>query len=88
MLAIDDGTNQGSAPEGGASFPVIQAAALDRHGSVKGGPYSEGAFPGGGQFGTMTVEDRGDDIRVALRGFTWEMDEVVALDLDIEVPGP
>jgi phosphodiesterase/alkaline phosphatase D-like protein len=85
MLAIDDGSNHDYAPGGGASFPVIQAAALDRNGSLKGGPYSEGAFPGGGQFGVMEVEDRGHRIDISLRGLTWEMDELVSLDLTVAV---
>jgi alkaline phosphatase D len=59
MLAIDDGTNSDYATGGGASFPVFHAAALDRTGSVKGGPYSHGAYPGGGQFGLMSVFDSG-----------------------------
>lgn len=59
MLAIDNGTNSGYATGGGGGFPVFHAAALDRTGSVKGGPYSHGAFPGEGQFGLMTVIDSG-----------------------------
>jgi len=59
MLAIDNGTNSGYATGGGGGFPVLHAAALDRTGSVKGGPYSHGAFPGGGQFALMTVIDSG-----------------------------
>lgn len=59
MLAIDDGTNSDYATGGGAGFPVMHSAALDRSGSLKGGPYSEGAFPGGGQFGLMTITDDG-----------------------------
>ncbi len=59
MLAIDDGTNSDYSQSGSASFPVFHAAALDRPGSVKGGPYSHGTFPGGGQFGLMTVTDDG-----------------------------
>ncbi len=59
MLAIDNGTNSDYATGGGAGFPVMQAAALDQGGSLKGGPYSEGAFPGRGQFGLMTVIDSG-----------------------------
>jgi phosphodiesterase/alkaline phosphatase D-like protein len=83
MLAIDDGTNNDYAPGGGASFPVMQAAALDRNGSVKGGPYSEGAYPGGGQFGLMEVNDDGTELRIKLRGLTWESEELVALSLSI-----
>jgi phosphodiesterase/alkaline phosphatase D-like protein len=57
MIAIDDGTNSDYSTSGGGGFPVLQAAALDQGGSIKGGPYSQGAFPGGGQFGLMTVHD-------------------------------
>ena len=57
MLAIDDGTNSDYSGTGDAGFPVFHAAALDRQGSVKGGPYSHGAFPDGGQFGLITVDD-------------------------------
>lgn len=62
MLAIDDGTNSGYATGGGGAFPVFHAAALDRTGSVKGGPYSHGAYPDGGQFGLMTVIDSGGSV--------------------------
>lgn len=48
MVAIDDGTNSGYAADGGRGCPVLNAAALDRPGAVKGGPYSEGTYPGGG----------------------------------------
>lgn len=61
MLAIDDGSNNTYGPNGGAGFPVFHAAALDRDGSVKGGPYSEGTYPGPGHFGVMTVHDEGGD---------------------------
>ena len=50
----------------GPAFPVVHAAALDRRGSVKGGPYSEGVHPNrtgrrgyDGQFMLMTVRDTG-----------------------------
>jgi len=59
MLAIDDGTHSDYSAVGDAAIPVFHAAALDKSGSVKGGPYSHGAFPGRGQFGLMTVEDDG-----------------------------
>lgn len=65
MTAIDDGTNSDYATGGGAPIPVIQAAPLDRNGSFKGGPYSEGAFvgdffpPWNGQWVRMRVEDDG-----------------------------
>ena len=71
MLAIDDGTNA----EGG--FPVFHAAALDKRGAEEGGPYSEGMFPGGGQFGLVTVEDDGRKVRVTLSGRNYRDEEVV-----------
>ncbi len=72
MVAIDDGTNTGYGTEGGSGFPLLHAAALDRPGNVKGGPYSEGAFPGGGQFGTVSITDSGgSSVEVALTGYDW-----------------
>lgn len=70
MLAIDDGSNNRFSSRGdGPGFPLMQAAALDRVGSVKGGPYSHGAVPGRGQFGLVSVEDRGGEtITVTLSG--------------------
>lgn len=68
MLAIDDGRHSDFAPGGGAPIPVFHVAALDRPGSLKGGPYSHGAFANrsdpdtgrnDGQFGLMRVEDSG-----------------------------
>lgn len=71
MLAIDNGSNSDYAAGGGAGFPVFHAAALDQSGSVKGGPYSHGAYPGRGQFGLMTVIDSGGaSITVEWRGLT------------------
>lgn len=68
MLAIDDGSNADYAAGGGGGFPVMHAAALDQTPSLKGGPYSNGAFPGRGQFGLMTVSDWGDSLRVVWSG--------------------
>ncbi len=59
MLAIDDGSNNRLTAAGGPGFPIMHAGAFDRRGSVKGGPYSSGTFPGPGQFALMTVEDDG-----------------------------
>ena len=67
MVALDDGSNNHFGREGGGGFPVVHAAALDRRGSVKGGPYTHGPYPnpftlfGGndGQFVLMDVEDEG-----------------------------
>lgn len=88
MVAIDDGSNSDYAPSGDASFPVMQAAALDRNGSEKGGPYSEGAYPGPGRFGLLSVQDRGDVIEIELRGLTWEDEELTSLRVVIPVDSP
>ncbi|MBK9179422.1 MAG: alkaline phosphatase family protein [Acidimicrobiales bacterium] len=75
MVAIDDGSHTGFATGSAAgepAFPLMHAAALDRAGSLKGGPYSEGAFPGAGRFGLVTVDDDGTEVRVTLDGRTWD----------------
>lgn len=69
MLAIDDGTN--AAMGTGADLTVLQAGALDRPGSVKGGPYSHGTAPGGGQFGVVRIQDEGDTLTIELQGRDW-----------------
>lgn len=87
MLAIDDGSHNRYAGGERPGFPVLQAAALDRDGSVKGGPYSEGTFPGGGQYALMRVEDDGGPrIRVRWEGRRHGSGIVVALDLEFAVP--
>jgi membrane-associated phospholipid phosphatase len=72
MVAIDDGTNSDYSTSRAGGFPVLQAAALDRPGSIKGGPYSEGTFPGGGQFGLLDIDDDGERISVTMSGWTWD----------------
>jgi len=70
MVALDDGTHNEYGYENGGGFPVIHAAALDRPGSVKGGPYTHGPYPSpqvslwgerDGQFVQMDVRDPGGD---------------------------
>jgi hypothetical protein len=86
MVAIDDGTNNRYAADGEPSFPVMHAAALDRPGSIKGGPYSEGAFPGAGQFGLLTVvDDGGDQVTVELIGRDWLGNVLVSLEVVFDV---
>ncbi len=68
MVAIDDGTNTDFATTQSGGFPLMHAAALDRPGSVKGGPYSQGEYPGSGQFGLVTVKDSGAGVSIALSG--------------------
>jgi phosphodiesterase/alkaline phosphatase D-like protein len=73
MVALDDGTNTNYSSDGsGTGFPLLHAAALDRRGNVKGGPYSDGTFPGGGQYGTLSVDDDGTRVIVTLAGKTWD----------------
>ena len=85
MVAIDDGSNSDYSTSGGGGFPVLHAAALDRPGKVKGGPYSHGAFPGGGQFGLVSVlDDGGDAITVELSGRDWE--DTVLVSYEFTVP--
>ena len=86
MIAIDDGTNTDYSTSGNASFPLLQAAALDRPGSTKGGPYSEGVFPGGGQFGLIEVTDTGDSLQVRLRGMNGKADTLVEYSFVVETP--
>lgn len=64
-LAFDDGSNSGYATGGGGAFTVLHGAPLDRVGSTKGGPYSEGVLePAGGdgdQYVILTLIDNGTD---------------------------
>lgn len=85
MVAADDGSHSDfsttKAGSSGAGFPVLQAAAIDRQGSFKGGPYSEGSHPGGGQFGLLEVIDEGgSEISVRFEGRTWDGVVLVSYD--------
>jgi hypothetical protein len=87
MVAIDDGTHSDYSTSGTDGFPVLAAAALDRPGSTKGGPYSDGMFPGAGQFGVLdVVDDGGDTITIRLSGRTWDGRTLVAREVSFEVP--
>jgi hypothetical protein len=72
MLAADSGANANYSTDPGAlRIPVLHAGALDRDGSVKGGPYSHGTFPNQpdfGQYGLVTVDDLGDRMQVHFSG--------------------
>ena len=85
MVAIDDGANTDYSTTGGAAFPLIHVAALDRPGGTKGGPYSEGTFPGGGQYATVSITDRGDNILIDLAGHTWDGEILTALAVQFDV---
>jgi hypothetical protein len=86
MVALDDGTNTDYSTRGDGGFPLLHAAALDRPGSVKGGPYSGGAFPGGGQFGTVDVTDDGRSVHVRLTGLTWQGTRLVSSSFRLPRP--
>lgn len=88
MIAIDDGSHSDYSGTGRAGFPVFHAAALDRPGGEKGGPYSEGTFPGAGQYGTMTVDDRGDRLEVLLSGRDHRGRELVRHAFAVPAPRP
>ena len=61
-LAYDDGTHSDYADGGGAPLIVFQAAALTSTGSIKGGPYTVGPFPGSQQYGLLEVTDTGGTV--------------------------
>jgi hypothetical protein len=86
MVAADDGTNSNYSDFPGDGFPVLHAAALDRRGNTKGGPYSEGTHPGPGQFGLLTVEDNGGDtITMRFSGRNWKGDELLGLQFTLRL---
>ncbi len=87
MVAIDDGSHSDYSASRSGGFPVAHAGALDRHGGVKGGPYSEGAVPGSGPFGTMRVRDRGGTrIEVELSGWNWRGERLMSLRVTVPAP--
>lgn len=88
MIAIDDGSHTNYAAAGNATFPLLHAAALDRPGSVKGGPYSEGVYPGGGHFGTVEVTDTGgSELTVRIAGLDWTGATLASYTFTVTVPG-
>ena len=80
MLAIDDGSNNIYATSAGPNFPIMQAAALSSSGSfLISNTYSEGQYPGVGQFGLMTVEDNGSNfVTVRWSGRNAANEEIVS----------
>ncbi len=83
MVAIDDGTNTDYSTSGGGGFPLMHAAALDRPGSTKGGPYSEGERGGTGQYGVVDIADTGDTISVALAAKRFDGAILMAYDFEV-----
>jgi membrane-associated phospholipid phosphatase len=86
MVALDDGSNSDYSSEGGAGFPVFHAAPLDRPGSVKGGPYSDGTFDGPGQFGLLDIADDGDTISITVTGANWDGEIFLERTFTFDVP--
>ncbi len=86
MLALDDGSNSDYSTVGGAGFPVFHAAPLDRPGSIKGGPYSDGVVDGVGQFGLLDIVDGGDTISVTATGTNWEGEILLQRTFTFDVP--
>jgi alkaline phosphatase D len=91
MVAFDDGTNNEYGRPGGGRFPVVHAGALDRRGSVKGGPYTHGPYPNrfslrganDGQFVQMDVRDDGDGpVCITWTGKRWAYDDERVVTLD------
>lgn len=83
MLGIDDGTNTdfSTGQNSPYRYPLLQAAALNRGGSYKGGTYNQGGFfpnptAAFGQFGEVVVDDDGTDVCITLRG--WRTDSMAA----------
>ncbi len=85
MLAMDDGSNN---TYGGDSplFRVFHAAALDRHGSIKGGPYSHEPIPGTGHFGLMRFDDLGDRLEITFSGRDLDDKELLSMQWTINLP--
>jgi len=90
MVAVDDGTHNTYGPGEGIGVPVVHAAALDRTGSVKGGPYTHGPYrnrfslrgSNDGQYVRMAVSDAGgDEVCVTWTGRRWEYNTQQMVDL-------
>lgn len=81
MVAGDDGSNNRYATGGdGPGFPVFHASALDAGGSVKGGPYSHGTFPGPGHYGLLHIDDDGETVNVTFEGRHYQNGVLVEMD--------
>lgn len=67
MVAIDDGTNTSYSSSPGPGFPLVHVAALDKAGSVKGGPYTHGPIAGGGHYAAIDITFTADQLDVDVR---------------------
>ncbi len=83
MLAIDDGANCdfSTLQNSPYRYPILQAAAINRAGSYKGGTFNQGGYfinPSAvyGQFGQVLVNDDGADVCITFNG--WRTDSMSA----------
>ncbi len=86
MLGADDGSHSDFASGGGAPIPVLCAAPLDQHASIKGGLYSQGVYAprrGEGCFGLVNVIDEGDKIRVIFSGRNFLNEQKISLKFEV-----
>lgn len=89
MVGLEDGTSNLYNSQGMPGFPILQAAALDHplHTSYPNVSYSHGQFPGGGQFGLVTITDNGGPtVQVRFSGRTANNTELTSLELTFPPP--
>ncbi len=83
MLAIDDGTNNQYATNGGPGYPVIHSAAFDRSGSIKGGPFTIPPVTGRGHFTKATITDNGGSrVNVSFSGLDYLRGEIMSISIE------
>ena len=88
MVAIDDGTHTNYSTTDGVGFPLLHVAALDRPGSTKGGPYTQGPITGGGHFGVVEIRPGDTGVAVGLAAHDWRGDELLRHDVVISTGDP
>jgi Subtilase family/PhoD-like phosphatase len=86
MVAFDDGTNTyyGDDGNGAYSFPILQTAPLDRLGSTKGGPFSDGCWSYENErnhmYSTLSFSNEEDSACVQIESFRvdeWNSKETI-----------
>ena len=88
MVALDDGTNSDYSTDGKCRIPGLAGRRTRQARKLKGGPYSDGTFPGGGQFGLIDIDDAGSQITVVLSGHTWDGKTLVEKQFTMAVDLP
>ena len=86
MVAMDDGSNTDYSSEGGAGFPLVHSAPLDRPPSAKGGPYSEGIVTEAGQYVRIDVTDDGGAITVEMNARDYTGETVMSHTFEVSSP--